>query len=339
MDKVQLTAADFTYITADRHEEAERIAKPSLTFAQDAWRRLKKNKGAFVSMWIIIFIVVAAFGSIPFTSTKVVSHQDVTLQNLPPKIPALSFIPGLDGTQKTDGVTSNPYKDGAVKQSFYFGTDQFGRDIFKRVLYGTRISLEVALIAALMDIFIGVTYGMVSGWRGGRIDTIMQRIIEVISSIPNLVVFVLLILIMKPGMFSIALGIALTSWTTMARLIRAQVLTAKEQDYILAARTLGASAWKIGFRHLVPNVSSTIIINLMFTIPSAIFFEALLSFIGLGIPVPMASLGTLMNDGQKAFQFYPYQLIIPAIILSIIMIAFNLLGDGLRDAFDPRTKD
>lgn len=339
MDKVQLTAADFTYITADRHEEAERIAKPSLTFAQDAWRRLKKNKGAFVSMWIIIFIVVAAFGSIPFTSTKVVSHQDVTLQNLPPKIPALSFIPGLDGTQKTDGVTSNPYKDGDVKQSFYFGTDQFGRDIFKRVLYGTRISLEVALIAALMDIFIGVTYGMISGWRGGRVDTIMQRIIEVISSIPNLVVFVLLILIMKPGMFSIALGIALTSWTTMARLIRAQVLTAKEQDYILAARTLGASAWKIGFRHLVPNVSSTIIINLMFTIPSAIFFEALLSFIGLGIPVPMASLGTLMNDGQKAFQFYPYQLIIPAIILSIIMIAFNLLGDGLRDAFDPRTKD
>ncbi|MCM0583255.1 ABC transporter permease [Weissella diestrammenae] len=333
-NKIQLTVADFEFTPADQHADAEYISKPSLTFAQDAWRRLKKNKGAFVSFWIILAIFVVAFGSMPFATQKDVARQDVALQNLPPKLGALP-IPGLDG--KKDG--EDLYKTAGVKKSYFFGTDQFGRDIFKRVLYGTRISLEVALFAAMMDIFFGVTYGIVSGWRGGRTDTIMQRIVEVISSIPNLVVFVLLILIMKPGMFSIALGIALTSWVTMARLIRAQVLTIKEQDYILAARTLGESAFKIGTKHLVPNLSSTIIVNLMFTIPSAIFFEALLSFIGLGIPVPMASLGTLMNDGQKAFQFYPYQLIIPAIILSVIMIAFNLLGDGLRDAFDPRTKD
>jgi len=333
-NKLQLTAADFDLMPTEQHADAEHISKPSLTFAQDAWRRLKKNKGAFVSFWIILAIFVFAFGSAPFATQQAVAKQNVSLQNLPPKWGDLP-IPGLNGIK--DG--ENLYKEAGVKKSFFFGTDQFGRDIFKRVLYGTRISLEVALFAAMMDIFFGVTYGIVSGWRGGRTDTIMQRIVEVISSIPNLVVFVLLILIMKPGMFSIALGIAMTSWVTMARLIRAQVLTIKEQDYILAARTLGEPAFKIGTKHLVPNLSSTIIVNLMFTIPSAIFFEALLSFIGLGIPVPMASLGTLMNDGQKAFQFYPYQLIIPAIILSVIMIAFNLLGDGLRDAFDPRTKD
>lgn len=341
-EQVNLTAADFEFLPAERREDNEKIAKPSLSFAQDAWRRLKKNKGAFISFWVLIVIVVVAFGSMPVATSKTVSKQNVVYQNLPPRLPGvLGDIPGFTGEKSLDGVKEDAYESAGVPKSknFYFGTDQFGRDIFKRVLYGTRISLQVALIAAFMDLVFGVTYGIISGWMGGKVDMLMQRFVEIVSSIPNLVVFVLLILIMKPGMLSIALGIAMTSWTSMSRLIRAQVLTIKEQDYILAARTLGASAFKIGWKHLAPNLSSTIIVQLMFTIPSAIFFEALLSYIGLGIPVPMASLGTLMNDGQAAFQFYPYQLAIPAVVLSIIMIAFNLLGDGLRDAFDPRTKD
>ena len=206
-------------------------------------------------------------------------------------------------------------------------------------MYGTKISLIVALVAALVDLGVGVAYGILSGWRGGHVDTVMQRIIEIISSVPNLVVIVLMLLVFKPGLTSIILAIAVTGWTTMARLVRAQTLKLKDQEYILAARTLGESPMKIAVKHLLPNLSSVIIIQTMFTIPSAIFFEAFLSFIGIGISAPQASLGSLLNDGQKNFQFLPYQMWYPAIVLCIIMVAFNLLGDGLRDAFDPKTKE
>lgn len=333
-----LNAADFQLLPQKSTADLDAIQTKDVSFRKDAWRRLKKNKGAFISLWVLIVIFFAAFASVPYATPDAIAKQDVMQQNLPPKLPG--NIPGLDGKVKEGGEVVDKYEAaGAPSDTFYlFGTDQFGRDLFKRVLYGTRISLEVALIAALIDLFIGVTYGIISGWNGGRLDTLMQRIVEVLSSIPNLVIFVLLILVMQPGMFSIALGIGLTSWIGMSRLVRARVLSIKEQDYISAARTLGSSPWRIGVRHLIPNLSSTIIVQLMFTIPSAIFFEALLSFIGLGIPIPMASLGTLLNDGTKAFLFYPYQLVVPAVILSMIMIAFNLLGDGLRDAFDPRTR-
>ena len=221
---------------------------------------------------------------------------------------------------------------------FVLGTDYLGHSLAQRIIYGTKVSLIVALVATFFDLTIGVSYGIVSGWKGGMVDNVMQRIIEIISSIPSLVIVVLMLLVFKPGMTSIILAIAISSWTTMARMIRAETLQLKSQEYVLAARTLGESPIKIAMKHLVPNLSSIIIIQTMYTIPSAIFFEAFLSFIGIGISAPETSLGVLLNDGQKNFQFLPYQMWYPAIVLCVLMISFNLLGDGLRDAFDPKTR-
>ena len=340
-DTVKLPEDSFKPMTpSDRAAlDSEKIAAPSLTFAQDAWRRLKKNRGAWVSLIILAIVFIMAFGSI-FVSPHNPNAVNPSYANLPSKIPGIG-INGFNGTLVQAGQRIDAYKQAGASSGVYYimGTDYLGRDLFSRVLYGTRISLIIALVATFFDLTIGVTYGMFSGWKGGRIDTVMQRIIEIILSIPNLVVIVLLILILKPGMTSIIIAIALTSWTNMARLVRAQTMELKSQEYILAARTLGERPMKIAFKHLLPNLSSVIIINTMFTIPNAIFFEAMLSYIGIGISSPQASLGTLLNDGQKNFQFLPYQMWWPALVLSIVMLAFNLLGDGLRDAFDPRTKE
>lgn len=337
----QPVATDFQVISADekKHLDDEKISAPSLTFTQDAWRRLKKNKSAMVSMVILLIFFVLAFGSGIF-ETHNPNAQNPAVTNLPAKVPGVP-IPGLNGTIMQGGVRVDAYKQAGVKPGTFYlmGTDQFGRDLFSRVLYGTRISLTIALVATFFDLTIGIAYGIISGWKGGRIDNFMQRIIEIIMSIPNLVVIILLILVLKPGMVSIILAIAITSWVSMARLVRAETMQLKNQEFILAARSLGESPIKIALKHLLPNLSSVIIINTMFTIPSAIFFEALLSYIGIGISAPQASLGTLLNDGQKNFQFLSYQMWFPAIVLSILMICFNLFGDGLRDAFDPKSKE
>lgn len=204
---------------------------------------------------------------------------------------------------------------------------------------GTRVSLLIAFIAALLDIVFGVTYGLISGLLGGRVDNIMQRFLEVISGIPNLVVMILMLVVFEPGIPSIVAAMAITNWIPMARIVRAQTMKLKDQEFVLAATTLGETRSKIAFKHILPNISSVIIIQMMFSIPSAIFFEAFLSFIGLGLRPPVASLGTLLSDGYKTFLFLPYQLWVPAITLSVIMIGFNLLADGLRDAFDPKMKE
>ncbi|RRK09983.1 ABC transporter permease [Lactiplantibacillus garii] len=336
---IQLTSADFAPLDKQAGPDNERIAAPSLTFGQDVWRRLKSNKTAFTSFIILVLMFLIAFGG------QAIYHHDPNAQepkyaNLPPKIPGVN-IHGLNGHLTQSGQDVDAYKQAGAGSNVHYilGTDYLGRDLLARIMYGTRISLEIALIATLIDLTIGVGFGIISGWKGGRVDLFMQRVIEVLSSIPQLVVMVLMATAFtKTGMASIIAAIAITGWTTMARLTRAQTLQLKNQDFILAARTLGESAPKIAWKHLLPNLSSVIIIQTMFTIPSAIFFEAFLSYIGIGISSPQASLGTLISDGQKNFQFLPYQMWYPAIVLIILMLAFNLLGDGMRDAFDPKSK-
>ncbi|MDC3413683.1 ABC transporter permease subunit [Aquibacillus sp. 3ASR75-11] len=246
---------------------------------------------------------------------------------------------GTKDSAKVD-ATYRIYEAKDMEESyFWFGTDSLGRDQWTRAWQGTKISLYIAFLAAAIDLVIGVAYGGISAYYGGRVDNVMQRIIEILIGIPNLVVVILMIIILKPGIISITIALTITGWIGMARIVRGEVLKLKNQEFVLASRTLGSPDRKIIMRHLIPNVTGLIIINTMFTIPSAIFFEAFLSFIGLGLAPPEASLGTLIESGFKSLQIYPYMLVFPAILISIIMIAFNILADGLRDAFDPKMHD
>ena len=219
-----------------------------------------------------------------------------------------------------------------------FGTDQFGRDQWARIWYGTRISLLIGLVAALLNLFIGVIYGAVSAMIGGRVDAIMQRIIEILVGVPHLIIVILFMMILPPGVGTIVIAMSITGWVNMARLVRAQILKLKNQEFVMAAKLLGTSGWKMIMKHLVPNTVSVIVIQIMFAIPSAIFTEAFLSFIGVGLAAPKASLGVLINDGYKMLRAAPYMLIYPALAIILIMVCFSILGDGLRDALDPRMK-
>ncbi|MBC2245178.1 ABC transporter permease [Listeria booriae] len=320
--------------------EHEKITRPSLTFMQDSWIRIRKNKAALVSMIVLALIVIMSFVG-PLISGYTFSEQTTSQASLPPKVQGFENMPFWNGKQNIGGEEVDVYKQKNVPEGTYywFGSDTLGRDQFTRVWKGTQISLFIGLVAAFFDLIVGVTYGMISGFSGGRVDNVMQRILEVASAIPNLVVVILMLLVLDPGIMSIIIAIAMTSWITMARVVRGQVLKLKDQEFVLASKTLGGSTPSILFKHLLPNLSGVIIINVMFSIPSAIFFEAFLGFIGLGIPAPMASLGTLISEGYKTLQVLPYMVLYPTLVLCIIMIAFNLIADGLRDAFDPKMRD
>ncbi len=312
---------------------------PLITFLQDAWRRLRKNKAAVFCMTLLLVIILIALLA-PVLAPYPPNEQHIPYANLPPCIPGVS-IPGVDGTISFRGNRVDRYAMAGVPDdvNFLFGTDEFGRDLFSRTLYGTRISLLIAFVAVLLDLSIGVVYGLTSAMKGGRADLLMQRILEMLSGIPSLVLVVLMLLVFEPGVFSIILALVISSWIPMARVVRAQTLRIKQMEYVQAARALGCTNAKIALSHVLPNISGVVIVRAMFSIPSAIFFETFLSFLGVGMKIPNASLGTLLNGGYKVFKLYPYQMFIPAAILCVIMLSFNLFADGLRDAFDPKMKE
>lgn len=305
-NNLQLTKEMFEPVSVDLRL-AEEINRPSLSFWADAWRRLKANKVAMASLiFIIILLLCAIF--IPILSSNDYFTTDLAGKNKKPSA------------------------------EHWFGTDDLGRDMFVRVWYGARISLEVGFAAALIDLIMGVIWGGIAGFYGGKVDEVMMRIADILFAVPYLLVVILLMVVMPPGVGTIILALTITGWIGMARIVRGQIMQLKTQEFVLAARSLGADNKRLIFKHLIPNALGPIIVTLSLTIPSAIFSESFLSFIGLGVAAPIASWGTMSNEGLSAMRYYPWRLMFPAVFISITMLAFNLLGDGIRDAVDPRLR-
>ncbi|WP_346848582.1 MULTISPECIES: ABC transporter permease [unclassified Clostridium] len=288
--------------------DSEGILRPSMTYWQDAWRRLKKNKVAMLSLVLLgIITLMTIIG--PMISNFEYQATNNDMLNLKPNA------------------------------TYWFGTDSLGRDLFTRVWIGGRISIAIGLIGAVIDTVVGTIYGGIAGYLGGIADDIMMRILEILVSIPYLVLVILIRVIMDGGsMIPLIIAMTITGWCYMARLVRGQLLQIKEQEYVLAAKALGANASRVIAKHLVPNTLGVMIVAITFDIPSFIFAEAFLSFLGIGVQSPMTSWGALAAAGQQTIMFYAYQLIFPALAISLTMLSFNLLGDGLRDALDPKLR-
>lgn len=429
---------------ADRNLlESEKIARPSLTYWQDCWQRLRKNKSALLSLVIIVIIVLAAI-FMPMFWRFSYDQQNLEFANIPPQLQlydlgdgsyiyltneyksidtdsagnllapsnmvkddkanrtyiykindkplvvdygvyfkaksefiqqeaanaATGIIPVAnaeylknyfgDGAPESGTVTVaeakrildkkierftvtyggeviRPFKTVSNK-TYVWGSDSLGRDVFIRVMYGARMSLLVGVVAAIVNFVIGVLYGGIAGFCGGRVDNIMMRIVDIISSIPMMLYVILLMVVLGPGLQSIIIAMGLTYWVGMARIVRSQVMSMREQEFVLAATLLGVPSRKILTRHLIPNAMGPIMVSITMQIPSAMFTEAFLSFIGLGVSKPKASWGALANAALPGLYTNPYQLFYPALIMSITILALNLFSDGLRDSLDPRLR-
>jgi oligopeptide transport system permease protein len=393
MDKNRFTTVDKAVLT-----DTEPV-RESLTYWQDAWRRLRKHKPAIGGLVGVILIVLFGFVGPWFTQVSY-SDQTIDYANLPPrltlhqmdedffvyltrdyKLLEVSRRGNLIGRlERTDADQVNKvytYSDGSREvildfsynllpgkmdseydfsltyqgeeifepyrtvgnKTYLFGTDNVGRDMLVRVMYGARISLTVAFVASLVNLLIGVLYGSIAAYEGGSVDNVMMRIVDLINSIP-LILYIILIRVVldSTGVGTMILALASVYWVVMARLVRGQVLSLKEQEFVLAAQALGVPRSQIIVKHLIPNAIGPIIVSMTMMIPSAVFTEAFISFIGLGVSAPQASWGTLANDALQNLLSYPYQLFYPALAIALTMLSFNMLGDGLRDALDPRLR-
>lgn len=299
---------DMFQIIGPETGESEKIARPRVSYLKDAWRRFKENKIATVALFllaILIFMVI--------------------------------FGPVISGYNYEE--IDPPNRNASPSAQHWFGTDKLGRDLFARVWQGGRVSMIIGLVGAFVASFIGCIYGGISGYFGGRVDDIMMRIVEILISVPYLIVVILLsVVLQSKSLGTLLLAMTITGWCGIARIVRGQVLQVKSQEYILAAQALGVKPWRTIVRHVIPNVLNVVIVSITFDIPGYIFGEAFLSFIGLGIQPPNTSWGALASSAQSMYSFYPYQLFIPSLMIAITMLCFTLLGDGLRDALDPRLR-
>ncbi|HWP21214.1 MAG TPA: ABC transporter permease [Candidatus Cryosericum sp.] len=341
---LQLDVSKFEPATDEEKTQHVQL-RESTTFFRDGMKKLFKNPlavGSLIVLLVIILVIIFAPLVVPYKYDDMITingKRDKYAKNMPPLTYSEKEQAAIDEGQKIF-----PH---------LFGTDELCRDYFMRVVYGTRVSLTVGLFASLIVLIIGLVYGSISGYAGGKVDMVMMRIVDIIYSLPDMLMIILLsvvlesllsgasgVLLKKLGtnMISLFIVFGLLYWVGEARLVRGQILQIKKNEYVLAARALGAKSGRIIRRHVLPNCMSVIFISIALQIPNAIFTESFLSFVGLGVQAPMPSLGSLANMARGGLQSYPYKLVFPAMVICLIVLAFNLLGDGLRDAFDPRLR-
>jgi oligopeptide transport system permease protein len=363
----QVTPQEFVFVRK-REIKDERFQTAQIGFFKDALIRFSRNKASIVAFSVIcVIIFLALFG--PSMTGYGFNDQRVDRVNLPPRIPYLEKLGIANGTRlllnrRLDGLSdTSRYPEGSIvevrnrrtmsgvemadvvvdyyllagakDEYHWFGTDYLGRDLMTRLFRGSRISLTIAFVSVFVNIIIGIVYGSIAGYYGGKVDLIMMRIVEVIAGLPHIVVVTMFILLFGTGLLSIILALVVRGWISTARLIRAQFYRFKGREYVLAAKTVGVPDILLIFRHILPNSLGPIITRAMIAVPGAIFSESFLAFIGLGIQAPEPSIGVLLSDGQKTLLQYPFQVFFPALLISLLMVSFNLFANGLRDALDP----
>lgn len=347
----------FNKKTENALNEFNQTMKP-VSLWDDAWKRLKKNKMALAGMWIVVFYIVICFAA---PLLPIYPYEEQVLQHtyLPPsfkkagdlmiqqrKAYLVKVMKKQKRTEYTDAekaelaqmeadVKTNPVHN----RHHFLGTDNLGRDVLSRTLYGGRISIAVGLLGTVTALLIGIMLGAIAGYSGGWLDTVIMRFVDIMYGLPYMLIVIILMAILGRNIFILFVAIALVSWLSIARVVRGQVISLKSSEFVQAARSMGATPMRIIWKHLLPNTIGIIIVYSSLSIPSFIMNESFLSFLGLGVSAPLASWGSLVSDGVKGMELYPWLLLVPAVTMTVFLFAMNFLGDGLRDAFDPQSKN